>query len=58
MTKRLLCEHKEDWMCEDCCKCSRCCQCNGCMVHTLSLAAAEAWRRQVHKDQIDIPLPP
>ena len=50
--KTLNCMHKEDWMCNVCCKCSVCCMCgtDGGLVHINSLAAQEAWRRSVRKE--------
>jgi len=49
--KTLHCMHKEDWMCEECCRCPVCCSCSDtpgqseALVHVNSLAAANAWRR-------------
>lgn len=50
--RTLICMHKEDWMCEHCCKCSTCCECgmnvlyDG-LVHVNSKAAQFAWKSRV-----------
>ncbi len=57
--KTLHCMHKEDWMCEECCKCSVCCKCSAPggkdyapLVHVNSRAAQEAWRRTMSEDRV------
>jgi len=52
--KTLHCMHKEDWMCEECCRCSTCCTCKepeG-LVHVNSKNAANAWRRTMSADRL------
>jgi len=58
--KTLHCMHQEDWMCSHCCKCTMCCECDPigveALVHVNSLAAANAWRRTMREQQIDLKL--
>lgn len=55
MARTLNCMHKEDWMCEDCCKCGVCCECTDGdvqLVHINSKAAHDAWRRTMGKKRV------
>lgn len=55
MARTLNCLHKEDWMCEECCRCTVCCACDieeVNLVHVNSRAAQEAWRRTMGKGRV------
>lgn len=50
--RTLICMHKEDWMCENCCKCSTCCECDinvldDGLVHINSKRAHFAWKSRL-----------